>query len=584
MLNAVLLAVALFAQDPFGDEVHIGQTSIVKSKTSLKDTPNGKKQVWTETRAEVVVVTGDHDDFPPIVSAVAVMRPEKPAKNFIMDSVLVGPPDGVPIESEVPGAAIGFDYGSNSMGAELGALIEKGKNSALERFAGYSVKVNPNEDIRPGGWTRRTYAHEKVLVDVRVRIYSRAMQEGGPEGEWEIIDGGGVGTYEWHVPMSRPIKEEFFPDAEKTMPEEVPHFGIPDDGKWGMPGGTFNLPLPTPGTGGTAPGNFGGEIWKTGTKPIGFELPPGSAGSMNEISYPAGSITPGYTASFPPGTLWYPSTPGYQVVANRQWYRYGMITATIAPEPISVRINCMNMHLKEPSASVKYYPMMNNDPISAAIMNLPQISNRTLGPDQARTWIFTDKANLKEINEKLVPPIDAGYYLTALYQVASANGLTPADLDKKGMADPALLPEASAKKEAVRWLMSRLESKRPKDVAAWLNGKPDLLLLLFEQSNAAYGDRGQYVLNELLGSPSPEIRTAALKLIDGLGSSAMPHLDGRLPNLTLATLSGKKDEAELAWKVAQKYNQKLPKWALNLLATSKTSKTVADGAKAQLGG
>ncbi len=104
-----------------------------------------------------------------------------------------------------------------------------------------------------------------------------------------------------------------------------------------------------------------------------------------------------------------------------------------------IRALCGAMKKAEPDASVSFIPVPCKDKVIVALAKITEAS-RIRGPwDQARMWIYTDRATLTEINDRLAPAVSGSRYVDALHDVFEAEGLGSKDLENSKMFDPALV-------------------------------------------------------------------------------------------------------------------------------------------------
>ncbi|MCB8932402.1 MAG: hypothetical protein H6534_03070 [Chthonomonadaceae bacterium] len=293
------------------------------------------------------------------------------------------------------------------------------------------------------------------------------------------------------------------------------------------------------------------------------------------------------TGSFPGGTLWIPDKPGYQTMTNWAPVQMRMTFspfASIDPSYVlegQFRTHCMNMEQKEPAAGVRYRPYRNNDPVLAGLMDLTA-GSRIRGPwDQARLWIYTNKAGLDEINKRLFPEISAAQYLTGLQQIADLGGLEAKDYASKELFAPKLLAGAGMADSTLGWGFSVLERNQGKELASWLGSMPEELskLLSGDSDDKAHVAK---VLGQALNASSSDVRTAALK---GLLKKPQGYetLKGQLGSMLPSLYSPNAGEVEAALDAIPLYSEATPREALEFLVSNGANGKIKSKAAALLG-
>lgn len=294
------------------------------------------------------------------------------------------------------------------------------------------------------------------------------------------------------------------------------------------------------------------------------------------------------TGNFPGGTLWVPDRPGYQTMTN--WapvqihLDFGPF-ATIDPSYVlagEFRTHCMNMDQKEPAAGVRYRPYRSDDPVLQGLSELTA-GSRFRGPwDQARLWIYTNKAGIDSINKRIFPEISAAQYLTSLRQVAELGGLEPKDYANKELFQPKLLAGSGMTPQTLGWGFANLERTQAKELAAWLAAMPSELAGLLS-GDADDKKHAAAVLSESLSSSASSVRVAALKGLlkkpEGFGA-LKSQLGGFLPSL----YSRDAAEVESALDALPLYSEAPSKEALAFLAANGANAKIKAKAQALLNG
>lgn len=293
---------------------------------------------------------------------------------------------------------------------------------------------------------------------------------------------------------------------------------------------------------------------------------------MNRLQFPgdpeiANDIECGSDVMLPPGTFWMPDRPGYQGMTNIVGLRHTFSPLNLSVDGGSVselRTHCLNMGLKEPEKGVRYYPYASSDPILSKLADIAGQS-RFRGPwDQARTWIYTDKASFADLNKRLVPPITEGRYVNALFDVASLGGLNDQDYKSKGLFGPALLLAPTASDVAFNWFAAHITREFETEVSAWIErSKSDL-------SKLAGGDEYDQkhlirFLRSMIGCGSSKVRLAVLQFVNESGPIG-GRLKDKIGDLRRAMISDNNSEVALAIDVCEKYQTVRPMLLLRYLA------------------
>lgn len=296
--------------------------------------------------------------------------------------------------------------------------------------------------------------------------------------------------------------------------------------------------------------------------------------NMNWLNFPGtpaelGNPQCGSKLELPVGTIWQPDSSDHQAVGTIERFQYNFIPAFAyvgvfeQQPPARMRIHCLNMEAKEPADSVKYFPYFCADPVLRAIMQ--RNSEASLrGPWlQARTWIYTDKASLKQINDRLIPGISPGRYVDELFEVAKVGGLSKKDIENATIFDPALLGGTGSDKLSLFWFVNVLDTKHAKATAAWLNKNPQEILSKAQGGTALDQLHLKSVLSLLFRATSPEIRMATLQML-AKGDPNLLKDKVPLPRVSLDSEDPK--EVEAALTCVEKYYEKLPTFKLEMLS------------------
>ncbi len=262
------------------------------------------------------------------------------------------------------------------------------------------------------------------------------------------------------------------------------------------------------------------------------------------------------------------STKGF-VLAGR----IGTLYVSLGPvqDPTSVQMPvrwaCLNIKKKEPSPASRYRMRAPQDDV---LVRLATITNRSRvrGPhDQARVWIYTDKAPLEEINKRMFPGVSEGRYATLLWEVGTAGGV---DLTAKEYAkclDPKLLAGVPLDDKATAWLVSILAETKPRELASYVNGNTSTLTRLLDSDPEYAPSHLATLATSMLNEDNADVRKAGVKLISSVpaGSRAAFAGAGGLTGLRAMLTSGNSADASSALDVLVSYPKEL---ASDLLGAS----------------
>lgn len=241
-----------------------------------------------------------------------------------------------------------------------------------------------------------------------------------------------------------------------------------------------------------------------------------------------------------PGVFFWPDDPLVQLMAAMQGMQLQVEPLSTATLRLSLdpgldsagqakgkfRWACMEMAKHEPNSKVKFKPKSPIDPNLAA---LGRITNRSRfrGPwDQARVWIYTDKATLDQVNKRMLPPIDAGRYLMLLRDNAQAAGV---DFSEKGYVD-CLQPDLLARgvcvdQKAVRWAIGAMANIKPRDLEKYVNSQVSKFAELANKDPEDGPKHVAWVASAMLESGDEGLQKAACKLLLAMPQAARPGVD-----------------------------------------------------------
>lgn len=533
-----------------------------------------------------------------------VLRSGMNAPNFMIDSFVVSPGSSqVPLELieriDVLTGGHTSIYGSSSAASHF---IRSQKTLESELNQRRQV-INPNLNLRPNGWTTRTYGYDRIKFEMQydfqkqIRFPSISHQRTEDLGSFTIPLG------EYNVPRHNPlISETFVPDAQAFEGPDGQKInsvvgGLSFTSEYREKLGVGGLTLPwleyKPELSnqvdftkylGDATKQYGTEFTTNlmarsglGVNQIRdmFEAATLQGQDMNSLMFPGnpsklGDVRCGSDFYLPPSTLLVPDRSGYQMMSTIAQLRYNFMGPIAGidfqdVEQEEIPTHCINMELKEPEPGVKFYPYYNPDPVLRGLMELTE-KTRFRGPWlQARTWIYTDKAPLSEINKRLIPPISKSRYVNGLFDVASLGGLTEADLSNGKLFDPSLLASPFAEDSSFEWFAATMANKHARQTRTWLERTPKEITDLIasdEEDDRLHLTR---LFGTLFFSSSPDVRIGALGLLSKL-QSGTEKLKGKVgvPYASLASDDTK--EVELALICVEKFCNPLPKASLGILA------------------
>jgi hypothetical protein len=177
-----------------------------------------------------------------------------------------------------------------------------------------------------------------------------------------------------------------------------------------------------------------------------------------------------------------------------------------------VRWACLNIAKKEPSPSTRYTMRSPQDDV---LIRLGAITDqaRVRGPhDQARVWIYTDKAPIDEVNKRMLPGVSEGRYTTLLHDVAKA-GVDLSGTEFRRCIEPKLLTGVALDDQAAAALVSVLAEAKPADLARFIDANAATIARLVD-SDPQYGPgHVATVATALLSEDNADVRKSGLKLV-----------------------------------------------------------------------
>lgn len=306
--------------------------------------------------------------------------------------------------------------------------------------------------------------------------------------------------------------------------------------------------------------------------------------------------------SMMPGTIAVPKDDSYQIMvmmADAELLIPASSTALLALRGPTVmtgegvlkaRAACTEITKRQPTERTEFTLQPSNDDHLAAICQKTNKSRIRLGKEQARVWIYKDKATIDEINKVLVPGVTPGMYLDALRDVENVGSVDVATNEFKRCFEPKLLLGVTASAEATDWFVDRMAQTNPKALATFLEkSKAELATMLMLGKDKIEVQHVADLFRALFECEAESIRTVGLKLFDSLASperkvelAALGALD------TLYWSLGSKDSEELvaAAKVAgsAKHQDSVPQLTyLSEYGPSDAVKSAAAAALAAVG-
>ncbi len=295
----------------------------------------------------------------------------------------------------------------------------------------------------------------------------------------------------------------------------------------------------------------------------------------------------------PPGTMFLPADPLFQIMCALAQAEATIPSGTsqtlyvnIGPPPplqgeAALRWACMEMNKKEPTPSVKYrIKNGSND----GIANLAAITARSRfrGPhDQARIWMFTDRASREEINKRMIPGVSAGVYAILLHDLASRAGVDFTDKAWLPLVQPNLMEGLNLDDRTIFWFVDLLAETKDKDLAAFLNGKTDLLAAFPGKDGADGAAYLAWIATASLQSSSPDLQRAAAKLLRAVPMANREAVAkaGGLEGVRWLLVGGQEASCSLAFDVLEAYGAEGKEIAMAALEALPTEALKARAAK-----
>lgn len=538
-----------------------------------------------------------------IVARTYNLRTGMPPTQFVLDGLLAAPPNSTIQLDEIEKIEVMLDSLPARFGmSPIANMLNVAQKTVSEEVAKRSVRFNPSDGVREGGWTLRDYAFDRQSFNLSYNLMRDVTWQASGERTSQSVGQFNVPLGDWYLPRKMPILDRFMADAdafkgaeEERITYRVGGIEFTDEyeGKLQLSGITLpwrDFQRKTYGAVNydtylrDVSNQYGSQftsnlLLRSGLGPndvrrmMDAAAPRGE--DMNALYFPGdpkalGPVDCGSSIHFPPGTSMYPDDAAYQGVSsfNRFKYRFPPLFAGpgfIQPEQKEILINCLNIEQKEPAKNVKYFPYYCTDPVIRGLMELASKA-RFQGPwIQARTWIYTDHASLADINKRMFPPVSKARYVNALYEIARLGGFADKELSDAKIFDPALLSCVFADDEAIGWFIWTMERKHAKATRAWLERNPKELTDLVASDKADDVAHVALVVDMLCASPNADIRLGGLGFLSSLRTKP-EALKGKLTLPILSLASEDEKEVLLALSCVERYFDKMPKRPLDALA------------------
>lgn len=571
LLSAAWMGNALQATpEPKAFDVQLLEFDLGSREAERKMADGTYKVVSVSQKLQFGPNTETDYDGPERVYRDVRVRPERLGESFSMNMRL----ETIEVDDLQIYNLIGYlDYPDK--GPEIGMQLAKAVRLCVDytrkRVEGGSVQIDPNKDIQGGGWTSRTYGHRLVPYMVSPTLVSTYFDGAKNVTTVSKLSGVHVGTV-W-LPQEAPLKESFYPDGQpsKELQEEIGGGTFQPVGM-GWPVQGFLPQLPDRGLSSIGPAAYVSDVVKeNGGKPfadrmleLGYTAPKmveiltSSAfegTDMNYLNVPELENPCNMDFDAPAGTMWVPSNGAYQSMVTGVNFNYRSLGfdlwATINPgfsgqQANSMRVLCMNMEKKEPAAGVKYFPYRPKDPVTRRLAQDMNVA-RFRGPwDQARMWIYADRATIEELNKRLVQQIPASGYLMALADVDWAGGMDERMRKDSQFVRPDFLAGNSAPAYATNFLLENLDEFHSKKAGDWLKKNANVMFRIAGSEMDDF-DRAhlKLVFGRMLNFKAKEDRLAALQVLKA-GSDRFGFLAGQLGGGRSSLYSGNRDEIDAA--------------------------------------
>lgn len=497
--------------------------------------------------------------------------------------------------------------GRSDLGFQVNTAIDKCLDSArLETGSFEPVMINTKADLQPGGWTVRTYGHELVDYSMDYSIESKFEYGGKTYSEIELSGSVSLGSAfaprfsaldQYYVPDGSPEKklQEAFGGGifrkdgqDSTTQVQLPEYEYPSVFEERTVGSYVSDLTKANGSGFVSNLQMQGYTIPELSKTLDRLAPQGT--DMNRLNFGdwEGSDCEA-DLDFPPGTVWVPSNKGYQAMMTGVRFDYVTpgfdLVADVVGEGSqapSMRVLCMNMNKKEPAAGIKYFPYVPKDPV------IPMLAKRMdessfRGPwDQARLWIYTDKASLDDLNKRLVQQLPISSYVMALADVDWVGGLDEKMVKDVKIVRPDFLAGNAAPAYATSFLLEALNRFHGKKAGEWLKKNSASLVKIVGPEMDDF-DRAhlKLVFGRMLTYDESEDRLAALQILSA-HLKEFDFLKGGLGSGRQSLYSSSRAEIEAALGLVESGMLVVAQDAMDYLSTQGPNDAIKARAKALL--
>jgi hypothetical protein len=258
----------------------------------------------------------------------------------------------------------------------------------------------------------------------------------------------------------------------------------------------------------------------------------------------------------PSGTVLVPSKGGIQsMITVDPLLLTSAEFASLTPESLatkSVAVLCLEIEKNQPDPSVTFTPSRPAEPVYRNLAMLTQKS-AIKGPwDQARIWIYADKASLERVNKRLAIGCPPGMYVRSLWEVFVMGGMADKDLANADLFRPEFLGAVSNRKDAGPWLAAVLGAHHQPALLKYLGGGAKEFATLLNSSNPLASDQFVRVMSRLLVDKSVAVRVAMLKFLDAQDGATVKKAIGKPAWDWERHIRGSGVESELGKKLKEK--------------------------------
>lgn len=610
MLVATL---AILSTSPMIDREPRVETSISVVAISARDLevtdPESLKKVLASVSYSLTYTGTTSRTGEPVPTITLRGRPESKPNPVLLNGLSTSLISEVEVmrQSQSVSEILGKAY---SLGApmDIGDILGKGDrefNTKLNETFNVTTTY-PLDDLKPGGWTTRVYGRVPLEGTVKLDL-SRTVTIGDRKPYIEPVLSGTYKNWTGWAPVGV-IRETFEADPGPNEPlnypvEQIGGLRIEKSQNNKMASVASGICFPSInleyGQGASASttinstqylGLLGKEIGltrmtglatATGYTPVQFnKLINGftaSGSGMNQLTFsddPWENFedyeNPCSGQSFyPEGTLWLPSEPGYQPMMSYMPGEFRFIASVeggYEAGKVSVRTHCLNINLKEPAEHVRYFPFRPSDPVLPRLAALSAAS-MLKGPwDQARTWIYTDRAAFSEINKRLIPGVSGGHYINGVFDVVGVGGISRDEILKSKLLDATTLGNGFGKPAAVQWYLAEMLHSQDDKMAAWLNTKPERLVSMLRDKDKDISGQAGMIIAACLADNDAKVRAAGLALVETLTKDDLAPVNKWQNSIRSGAMGASGSETDLWIALAESGKITIPREALGFIA------------------